>query len=106
MKNKRKYIATLRVLKKTSPEVRREIIKYAPQSLINVFSQAANDILNDKYKSNKKFVDKYRKTLTELRSNKNNCKHKKKILVQKGSGFIRDLLEGSVKGLVRLFKRP
>ena len=89
------YYTTLKVLKKSSPEVAREIIRYAPHGLIDLLSKSAKTILEGRCRRSKGLKGKYRKLFTELSDNNKSCatyKKKKRIILQKG-GMLRKLFD-------------
>lgn len=91
----KKHIHTLQALCKLAPEHRRAVLKVADSKLVRVICECALNLLHGGVpltSEEKKHLAKHKKILRKLACNKGTWNGKKKLLVQKGSGFLPLLL--------------
>lgn len=92
----------LYTLMKSNPKIRKAIIKYGDNELINTISEIALNVLNGNNKINNKTKNnlvRYKKIIRCIACSKRSVQKKRRILIQKG-GFLPILIGSVLSGII------
>ena len=101
----RKNAQLLRLLTKAKPEQKKAILKTLSNDQVKAVCQCVLNILHGTIGVTKKVrnrLEKHKTCLRKLGDKKVSVNHKRKILIQKGSGFLDSLLGPVLTGLASL----
>ncbi len=95
----------IRLLSKTPPQRRNEILKHAPKELIAALSEGALNILNGNVKlTTRKYssLKRYRSQLRQLANRRTSMRAKRALIQQRGGflGALASILVPAITGLI------